>query len=61
MLTYGPNKTKLQPSNRKAIEAMMKSYAEQIALRLAGRLAPVVDEVIQDQSRNNSVVRNQGS
>ncbi len=58
-ITYGPNKTPLQPTSKEAMEAMMKRDAERIALELAGMLVP--EDEAEDQSRNNSVVRNQGS
>lgn len=63
MLTYGPNKTKWQPSSRKAIEAMMKRDEERMALEMYGIILPTEEEIQEatDQSRDNSVVRNQGS
>jgi hypothetical protein len=64
MFTFGPNKTKLQPSSRAAVEAMMKADSERMALEMYGIILPTEEEIeeeIEDQSRDNSVVRNQGS
>jgi hypothetical protein len=60
-ITYGPDRKELKPSSWEAITEMMQRDSERIALERDGMVVPEDEQEVNDQSRNNSVVRNQGS